>query len=179
MNKARLIAAALLVSGALGAAAACTSTNASIPGDVPAAATHAAPAPTQSGPDGSALHPLPFGATSLGGIDMTVSAPTTYHPSDSAYEEPKMPRAIVMTVTVVNHTENAVAIMDLLDSATANDTSASQITDTGVGDDVTASALPGHTLKYKIAYGIPSNTTDLSVTIQTALTSTYWQGSVK
>lgn len=167
-----LVAAALALTAVSVAACSTTAPTAGAPASVAlpsaAAAVHTAPAPPSaaSTPDGSAAHPLPWGATYHGqNLDVTVSKPTAYKPSDTAMVDDSMPRTVAVTVTVANHSAQSVNPMsDLTITGTAGSTQAGDVEDSenNVGEP-TADVLPGHTLAWKQAFGVPKAATDLVV----------------
>lgn len=166
-----LLAVVALAVTAVGlAACSATTTTAGAPASVSlpsaAAAVHTAPAADK--PDGSAAHPLPWGATYHGqNFDVTVSAPSKYTPSDSAFVDGSSPRAVAVTVTVVNHSDKSLNPMgDLSITGTAGTAEAQDVEDSANNvDEPTADLLPGHTLSWKQAFGIPKTATDLAVDI--------------
>lgn len=164
-----LAAAATLATLALAGCAATTDTSTGAAPAAPAAAaatTHAAPAATA---DGSATHPFAYGVTHHGkSLDVTVSAPKRFTPSENAFTEGKG-TAYEVTITLADHADQAFSPLgELIVSATAGDAEAQDIEDSdqNIGQPE-ASVLPGHSLSWKQGFSVPADAHDLTLSIGT------------
>ena len=171
-----LLAAILLGVGVL---AACSTSATSGP-STPASASSATPGAATA--DGSAAHPLAFGSqwAPPGKLPITIGAPAPFTPSVSAFDPAKSARAVVMDVSVTNlPSAPAIPALAINIQATAGDQQVQQIMDTAAGvGSPTASILPGKTLAWKVAFGLPAGQTDLVVQVGTIAggQTVYWAG---
>lgn len=153
----------------------------------PAATSGAAQAaaPAQDAADGSADHPLAFGKTwqPAGKMGVTIGVPAPFKPSESAFSPDHAPRAVVMDVTVANVAgAPAVPAMAISVQATAGASQAQEIVDVGngVGGSPTANILPGKSLTWKVAFGVPAGPTEFTVQVSTIVggQTVYFTGKV-
>lgn len=136
--------------------------------------------------DGSAGHPLAFGQTwgTDSQIKITLGAPAPYTPSPSAFVPGAgVARSVALDVTIVVPTSigQAFPAMLLTTKATAGSTEAQSIED--VGNNVgtpTASVLPGKSLTWRIAFGVPAGPSDFTCTVSTAIggQNVYFTGKI-
>ncbi|HEX5401483.1 MAG TPA: hypothetical protein VFX16_04190 [Pseudonocardiaceae bacterium] len=163
-------AAALALLGLAGCSATTTGAATTSQLATTAAATPAHVAPAASTPDGSASRPYPFGATHHGqSLDLTVSKPKSFVPSDTAFADGAKGSAVEFTITMSNHANQAFnPLQELTVKATAGDSEASEIDDSAnhIGEP-DADLLPGHTLTWQHAVIVPSAARDLTVAIGT------------
>jgi hypothetical protein len=161
-----LTGAALLV-----ALAGCATTT----GATPSAAQAAAPAPAATHADavadGTPSHPFAFGATHHGqSLDVTISAPHAFTPSDTAFTDAKGGKAVYVTITLSNHSPNQSInpLGEVTINASAGTSAVEDVEDdaNGVGEPE-SDILPGHTLTWKHGFNIPTDAKDLTVTIGT------------
>jgi hypothetical protein len=150
------------------------------------AATGAGPTTTSATParpDGSAAHPLPWGATYTGqGVAITLAAPVTYHPSDSAFVDKPTGRDVTVKVAVANKgTDSFSPLTDLSVDGTAGSTAVQDVEDdaNGVGSP-SAQILPGHSLSWRQGFGVPTSAHDLTVSLTIGFTGSaiYYAGSI-
>jgi hypothetical protein len=108
---------------------------------------------------------------SLGeGITLTVSAPTSFTPTDTAY--PRAARAVAFDLVIDNGSDTVYRPAQLSFVATADGVATDQVIDStqgytgvvGVMDEV----LPSETLRFAIAFGVPSKPCVVRVAVRAA-----------
>ena len=141
-------------------------------------------APPAAAADGSADHPLPFGKTwaPAGKMAVTIGVPAAYTPSAEAFSPDHSPRAVVMDVTITNVPgAPVVPAMAISIQATAGTSQVQQIEDVGnkVGSP-TANILPGKSLTWKVAFGLPAGQVDFTVQVSTMFggQTVYFTGKI-
>jgi hypothetical protein len=162
----RRTAALLLL--ALAALTACSAQPLTTSATQTSATIAASAAPAGDNALGSATAPLPWGKQVSGDTyAITIGTPAPYSPSASAANMSKAPRAVAMQVTVVNNQKDkALPAMAINIQATAGNAQSEQIFDSA--NDVggpTADILPGKSLTWKVAFGVPTGQTDLTVQV--------------
>jgi hypothetical protein len=103
------------------------------------------------------------------GVNVTVSAPKPYRPSSSAAVTGAPARLVSVTVTLTNGSDKNIRASGTILNATANGERADQIYDSakGVGGSPDSTILPGKSVKYTVALGLPSkDAVDLQVELQ-------------
>lgn len=161
----------------LGVVALAACSTSSTPGPAAAAGTPTASSatPAAAAADGTADHPLAFGATwgNDSQIRITLGAPAPYTPSPSAFiPSGTAARAVVLDVTIVVPTGlgKAFPAMLLTTQATVGAAQAQSIEDVGNGVGTpTASVLPGKSLTWKVAFAVPAAPSDFTVQVSTAI----------
>ena len=173
MNRLTTAAALLLILGVLSACSVPASSTTS--GTAPASSTSAPAKPAEVVGDGTADHPLAFGQTwgTDKQIRITLGAPAPYTPSASAFTPGgAAARAVALSVTITTPADlgKAFPAMLLTTQATAGGTQAQSIEDVGnnVGSP-TASVLPGKSLSWRVAFGVPAGASDITVQVSTAI----------
>jgi hypothetical protein len=148
----------------------------------PAATTHAAAA-APAAADGSAAHPFTYGATHHGkSLDVTVSAPKRFTPSENAFTTGSG-SAYEVTITIADHANQAFSPLgELIVSATAGNAEAGDIEDTdqNIGQPE-ANVLPGHSLSWKQGFQVATGAHDLTLTVGTIAGdgSLYYSGPLR
>lgn len=100
-------------------------------------------------------------------LSITVSGPTSFVPTDSAY--PKSPRALGFDVTVENHGATAYRPTVLVLTATADGQAARQVIDStqgysGMVGDI--EIAPGAKARFSVAFAVPAERVTLRVSAQ-------------
>ncbi|MFI9382269.1 hypothetical protein [Kutzneria sp. NPDC052558] len=122
----------------------------------------------QAAPDGSAAHPFAFGHTwgGPGTLSITVGAPAAYTPS-SAFAPGSIPRAVVLDIEVANPAGSPpMPAPAITFQVTAGQAKAEQLSDPANGVGMPQGSIaPGQTLKWKLAYSVPTAPGDLTVQV--------------
>jgi hypothetical protein len=156
--------------GALVAAIALLAGCSSVPAGAPVAKPSTPSVHTVT-PDVSAPEPFPsetsaeegdrigrFGETYTweDGIEVTISQPSTYRPSDSAAGTDGFKKFVLFTVTVKNGGKDRFDPGLFGINGLSGDTEASQVFDSAkdIGGGPNASLLPGRSVKFKAAFGV-------------------------
>lgn len=103
------------------------------------------------------------------GVAVTVSVPKAYKPSNSAAGGQAASRYVSMTVTLTNGSDKNIEATGTSLSATANGAVADQVFDSakGIGGSPTSTVLPGKSVTYTVALGLPSkDPVDLQVEVR-------------
>jgi hypothetical protein len=164
-----------------GTAAGCTSSTAA---SAASATTHPVPAttPTATQPNGSAAAPLAFGQTAdFGYANVTVEAPTEYHPTESDVEtfrdsgDPITEKIFQVRVTVTNHSNAALDTGEYY--LTGIDDSGDADEWVGTVDDSlgapTVPILPSRTISYTDAFQTTGS--EFAVQVNVGTDSKYYQ----
>jgi hypothetical protein len=121
---------------------------------------------TPAAADGSAAHPLTWGQQHTGGtLSVGLGTPAPYTPSRTAFAGRPIERAVVLDITVaVTGGDKAMPAMYLSIQGTAGSAKAETIEDSGNGvGNPMADILPGKSLAWKIAFAVPKDATELTV----------------
>jgi hypothetical protein len=108
---------------------------------------------------------------SLGeGITLTVSAPTSFTPTDTAY--PRAARAVAFDLVIDNGSDTVYRPAQLSFVATADGVATDQVIDSTQGYTGVVGAidevLPSETLRFAIAFGVPSKPCVVRVAVRAA-----------
>lgn len=144
--------------------------NKQVDGGSNSSSSSGAPSPPankgQSDNGNSHLAKAPFGGKWEGeNMDIALSKPTSYHPSDSAFVQGNTGRAVVFNVSVTNKTKDdplPAMLIDLDAQAGGKNAEAIEDSDNNVGSSMNE-ILPGKTLTWKVAFAVPKNAKDMDV----------------
>ena len=103
------------------------------------------------------------------GLAVTVSEPQAYQPSSAAATSRAPARYVSLTVTLTNESAKNVEAAGTTMAVTANGTAADQVFDTakGIGGSPTSTVLPGKSITYTVAFGLPTTArADLQVEVR-------------
>lgn len=161
MNRIRLTVAALITAATAAVSlSGCTSTPATPADSVSAGSNHpaesATPTPAASTPASDGTAPFGTAYTWADGLSVTISKPTAYTPSSSAAGTVDGQSSVVLTVTVVNGTDQPFDLGMASISAQSGNTEASQIYDSakGLESSPMTKLLAGRESTYKVAFSV-------------------------
>lgn len=143
---------------------------------------HCSPAnPVSSTSQPAAVAPLRFAEAYTGQHGtVTMSKPKTYHPSESAAMNADDKRAVIVSVTVANTSNEVLHGYDWTTAVTADGSSGDEVFDSGSSSGPTdpPDILAGKTGTWKIALGLPaSGPADVVVSLSWGLSEPiYWEG---
>ncbi len=167
-----VVAGALGIWGLVIVGNAFTELDNTLRGAAPSAAAPVAPsAPAGDTTGAAASAPGAFGQTYTwpDGLAVTVSELEAYRPSSTAATGQTAARYVSMTVTLTNGSDKNVEATGTTLVATAGGTPAEQVFDSaeGVAGSPTSTVLPGKSLTYTVAFGVPTEEqTDLQVEVR-------------
>jgi hypothetical protein len=106
---------------------------------------------------------------SLGeGITLSVSAPISFTPTDTAY--PRAVRAVAFELVIDNQSDTVYRPAQLSFAATADGVPTDQVVDSTQGYTGVVGAMdevpPSHTLRFAVAFGVPKGTCEVRVAVR-------------
>jgi hypothetical protein len=107
-------------------------------------------------------------------ITLSVSAPTSFTPTEEAY--PKAARAVAFELVIHNQGDTAYRPAQLLFAATVNGQESDQVIDSTQGysgvADTADEVLPRQSFRFAVAFGVAAKPCTLRVTVRSASTAT-------